>query len=91
MKADCRVDMFLQYQLRSLARHLFDLYPAFGTDHHNRLVFSPIEDDSEIELAGQVQPFFNQDLTDKATRRSGLRRHQAAAKYLTRIIFRLLG
>ena len=63
----------------------------FGTDHHYGLVFSPIEDDSEVELAGQVEPFFNQDLTDKAARRSGLRRHQAAAKYLTRMIFRLLG
>ena len=34
---------------------------------------------------------FHQDLTDKAAHWSGLRRHQAAAKYPTRMIFRLLG
>ncbi len=71
--------MLLEYLLRSFGRDLFDLHPAFAGDHQDRLCRGPVDDDPQVQLAGNVAALLDQHLADRLALRSGLDRHQAVA------------
>ena len=64
-----------------LGRHLLDLDAALGRGHEHRGLAGPVDDDAEIELAGDVERFFDEDALDPLALRTGLMGHEPHADH----------
>ena len=51
-EANVRIEMFLVDQVRRLGGDLFDLDAAFAGHHENRFGSGAVENDAQVELAG---------------------------------------
>jgi hypothetical protein len=81
-QAHVRIEMFLVDQVRRFGRHLFDLHAALARDHQHRLGRRPVEDDAQIQLAGDLAALFDEHPVDRLAFRSGLNRHQLLAQQI---------
>ena len=76
-----RVDRLGQDLLRIVRRHFLDLDPALGRADQGHPAGGAVDQQAEIELAGDVAAFFDIDALDLAALRPGLMGHQLLAEH----------
>ena len=74
LQAECRVDERLENLVRGLGGDFLNLDAALLAHHQHRLLGRPVDDQAQVELAGDLQAFFDQHALDDAAFRAGLDR-----------------
>src|SRR5262249_30393906 len=76
LQAEARLDIFLQNEFGMLRGNLFDIHAARCGGHEYRFSSLSIDDDAQVELFPDIEPFFNEDLLYTAPFGSGLSSHE---------------
>src|SRR5690606_37324937 len=81
LQADGRIDEGLEDAIGCLFGHLLDLDAAIGADHEHRALRRAIDHETEIELAGDIEPLLDEQATDDAALGTGLVSHERHAEH----------
>ena len=84
------VDVLAENLLRFLRRDLFDVHAAGGTRDDDGRRGCAVDQDAQIELALDIEPFLDEHAADLLALRAGLMRDQRHADYLLRQLLHLL-
>ncbi len=63
-----------------LGGDFLDVHTPFAGDHQHRSGTGAVDDDAQVQLAGDVAAFFDEHLADDLAGRAGLDRHQVMAQ-----------
>ena len=66
--------------------HRLDVHASGGAEHEGRLAGGAVDEQTAIQLLGDVAAFFNENLPHFLALRSGLRRHQATSQELRSVL-----
>src|SRR5690606_16107961 len=83
-QADGGVDRLTEDLLRRLLGNRLDLHPPFGGGHDDVPAHGPIEQDRQVELAGDVDALFDIEAVDLLALVAGLDRDEGRAEHLRR-------
>jgi hypothetical protein len=86
-----RVDVLAEDLFRFLRRDFLDVHSTGGTGDDDRARRRTIDDDAQIELAFDLESFFDQDASDFSAFRSGLVRDERHAEHLLGELLGLVG
>ena len=81
---DARIDRHLVDQLWRLGRHLLDLHAPGGAGHHQEPLRRPVDQETEVELARDVEPLLDQEPGHPLPSGTGLRGDQRHPEHLAR-------
>ena len=84
LEADRRIDVLLDDRLRVLGRNLFDLHPAGLRGHEDRTRDRAVQQNAQIQFAGNRQRLFDQQPPHLLALRTGLVGHQLHPENLFR-------
>ena len=90
-QADVRIEMLLVNQVRRFGRDLLDLDAALARDHQHRFGRGPVEHDAQVQLAGDLAAFLDEDAVDRLALGAGLDRDQRLAEQVLGDLARLVG
>ncbi len=79
-QAGVGVKVLAEDELGRLGGYFLDVHAAFAGDHQHRQRRGPIDDDAQVQLAGNVAALFDQHLVDLLASRTGLNCHQVVAQ-----------
>src|SRR4029077_10745171 len=77
---DCGMNVFAQNGAGIVLRNFFDFHAASGTGHEDDEASGTIHKQTEIKLALDVEPFFDEEALDDAAGGAGLRSDQLHAE-----------
>ncbi len=80
VQAGVGVEGLVKDQLRRVVGHLLDVHATLAGDDQHRPGGRPIDDDAQVQLAGDLAAFFHQHLADGLTGRPGLDGDQGLAQ-----------
>ena len=71
--------------------HDFNIHAPFGRGNQNRPTRFPINHNTQVEFASNLQPLFDQQGVDDFSFRAGLNRHQRASQHASGIVLGCFG
>jgi hypothetical protein len=86
-----RIELLFEDQLGGFLGDFLDVHAAFARHHQHRTGRSAIDDDAEIEFAGDFTAFFDEHLMNDLAGRASLDRFQVVAEQICRDLLGFLG
>jgi len=80
LQAGVGVEGFFEDELGRVGGDVFDVHAAFARGHQDRLAAGPVDDDAEVQLAGDIAAGLDEDLLDGSAGRARLDGDQFAAQ-----------
>ena len=81
-QSDRRIDRLADDPLGGLLGDLLDVHAALGRSHYDVAGFGPVEQNGQVELAGDVDALLDVETVDLLAGRTGLDGHQGRAQHL---------
>ena len=91
LQAGVGIELLLEDQLRRLGGDLLDVHAAFARGHQHRHRRGAVEDDAQVQLAGDVAACFDEHPADRLALGAGLDRDQLLAEQLRGDVLRFVG